>query len=87
MTPRIFITLVGAWLLVSGFAWPHSHFEVVNLITVGFFAPIFAWLSTARDWALWHRQPRHNRSQPDHGRVDLRRQPGGDQRGRLPPRA
>ena len=53
MTPRIFVTLIGAWLLVSGFAWPHSHFEVVNLIVVGFFAPMFAWLSTARDWARY----------------------------------
>jgi hypothetical protein len=53
MTPRIFITMVGAWLLVSGVAWPHSHFEVLNLIAVGFLAPMFAWLSTARDGARY----------------------------------
>jgi hypothetical protein len=53
MTPRIFITMVGAWLLVSGVAWPHSQFEVLNLIAVGLFAPLFAWLSTSRDWARY----------------------------------
>ena len=53
MTPRIFITMIGAWLLVSGFAWPHSRFEVLNLIAVGVLAPMFAWLSTAHDWARY----------------------------------
>jgi hypothetical protein len=53
MTPRIFITMVGAWLVVSGFAWPHSRFEVLNLITVGVLTPMFAWLSSAHDWARY----------------------------------
>jgi hypothetical protein len=50
MTPRIFVTMIGAWLLVSGFSWPHSRFEVSNLILVGVLAPLFSWLSTKRDW-------------------------------------
>ncbi len=53
MTPRIFITMIGAWLLVSGFAWPHSRVEVLNLIAVGVLAPVFTWLSTVRDWARY----------------------------------
>ena len=53
MTPRIFMTMISAWLLVSGFAWPHSRFEVVNLIAVGLLTPLFAWLSTARDGARY----------------------------------
>lgn len=53
MTPRIFISMIGAWLLVSGFSWPHSRVEVSNLIVVGVLAPLFSWLSATRDWARY----------------------------------
>lgn len=53
MTPSIFITMIGAWLLVSGFAWPHSRAELANLVAVAVLAPVFAWLSNARDWARY----------------------------------
>jgi uncharacterized membrane protein YjjP (DUF1212 family) len=53
MTPRIFITMIGAWLLVSAFAWPHSHVELANVLAVGVLAPLFTWLSTVRDWARY----------------------------------
>jgi hypothetical protein len=53
MTPRIFVTMISAWLIVSGFAWPHSRAEIVNLIGVGVLAPFFAWFSIGRGWARY----------------------------------
>ena len=53
MSARVFITMVSSWLLVSGFAWPHSRMELLNIIAVGVLAPVLAWVSTTKEWARY----------------------------------
>jgi hypothetical protein len=38
MLPRIFNMLVGAWLIVSAFAWPHAVIEKANTVVCGLLA-------------------------------------------------
>ena len=53
MAARVFITMVSSWLLVSGFAWPHSRMERLNVIVVGVAAPVLAWVSASKGWARY----------------------------------
>jgi hypothetical protein len=53
MTPRIFVAIVGVWLMASVFLWPHSGTETLNVALVGAFAVVFALLSLIRDWARY----------------------------------
>ena len=45
MTPRIVNALVGVWLFVSAFAWPHTHGQAVNTVACGLLAVVFALIS------------------------------------------
>jgi hypothetical protein len=40
--PRLFNLLLGFWLLVSTFAWPHSQAQRLNAIVCGMLAVLFA---------------------------------------------
>ena len=53
MSARVFITMISSWLLVSGFAWPHSRMELLNVIVVGVLAPVLAWVSASKEWARY----------------------------------
>ena len=37
MLTRILNVLLGLWVLISTFMWPHSRFQMVNGIVCGFF--------------------------------------------------
>ena len=49
--PRIASAVLGAWLFVSGFIWPHSSVQMTNALTCGVLAVVFAF-SAARSSQL-----------------------------------
>jgi hypothetical protein len=42
MTTRIFNVLIGTWLFLSAFAWPHSPAEAALTMVVGGLSVVFA---------------------------------------------
>ena len=53
MASRIFVIMIGTWLIVSAFAWPHTRAETVNIVVIGALAMTFAVRSMSRAWALY----------------------------------
>lgn len=47
MSPRPVNVLLGLWLLVSAFAWPHGTFQMTNTWVCGALCLLFALLSFA----------------------------------------
>ena len=45
MSSRIFIVFAGTWLIVSTFAWPHTHAQIVNTAVIGALFMVFSLLS------------------------------------------
>lgn len=40
--PRLFPALLGVWLIVSAYAWPHAPGQVINMFICGGLAILFA---------------------------------------------
>jgi hypothetical protein len=53
MTPRIFVSMAGMWLVVSAFLWPHSDAQMLNVLVVGVSAVVLALVSMRFDWARY----------------------------------
>jgi hypothetical protein len=53
MTSRLLLAMVGAWLLASAFAWPHTSFQVVNTALMGLAVMVLALTSMRHEWARY----------------------------------
>jgi hypothetical protein len=53
MWRRTVILILSAWLLFSGYAWPHSRANLINNWFVGIGLLIFGALAMAYDWARY----------------------------------
>ena len=51
MWKRVFVVLLGVWLIFSAFAWPHPPAHVTNTWMVGGGLVLFGALSTMYPWA------------------------------------
>jgi hypothetical protein len=48
--PNIINAVLGAWLFISAFAWPHSTAQMTNTWIVGVLCVLFALISVAVPW-------------------------------------
>jgi hypothetical protein len=44
--PRAINIILGIWLFISAFAWPHSNAQMINTAIIGVLAVIFALLAS-----------------------------------------
>jgi SPW repeat len=51
--PRILQVILGAWLFISAFLWPHSSAEMTNTWVLGVMCVIFALVTMAAPWARY----------------------------------
>lgn len=51
--PRILNVLLGVWLFISAFAWPHTQAQMTNTWIVGVLCVIFALVSMAIPWVRY----------------------------------
>jgi multisubunit Na+/H+ antiporter MnhB subunit len=51
--PRIINVVLGVWLFISAFAWPHTHAQRTNTWIAGVLAVIFALSATTVPWARY----------------------------------
>jgi hypothetical protein len=49
-TPRIINVILGVWLFISAFIWPHAHAQMTNTWIVGVLCVIFALVAMAVPW-------------------------------------
>jgi hypothetical protein len=47
MSPRPVTVLLGVWLFISAFVWPHSPFQMTNTWLCGLLCIVFAFLAFA----------------------------------------
>jgi hypothetical protein len=52
-TPRIINVILGVWLFISAFAWPHSHAQMTNTWICGVLCVLFALISMAVPWVRY----------------------------------
>jgi hypothetical protein len=53
MTAQIFSVLMGVWLFLSGFAWPHTSTQIGYAGVLGALTVVFALLSERIVWARY----------------------------------
>jgi hypothetical protein len=51
--PRIVNVVLGVWLFISAFAWPHTQAQMTNTWIVGVLCVIFALVSMAIPWVRY----------------------------------
>jgi hypothetical protein len=51
--PSIIIAILGAWLFISAFAWPHTMGQMTNTWIVGVLCVICALISMAVPWVRY----------------------------------
>ncbi len=51
--PRIVNVILGVWLFISAFAWPHTQAELTNTWIVGALCVIFALVALAVPWVRY----------------------------------
>lgn len=51
--PRILNVLLGAWLFISAFAWPHTEAQRTSTWIVGALCVFFALVATAVPWTRY----------------------------------
>jgi hypothetical protein len=52
-TPRIVNVILGVWLFISAFAWPHTHAQMTNTWILGVLCVIFALIAMAVPWVRY----------------------------------
>jgi hypothetical protein len=53
MTAQIFSVLMGVWLFLSGFAWPHTSTQIGYALVLGTLTVVFALLARRVIWARY----------------------------------
>jgi hypothetical protein len=48
-TPRVLNVIIGIWLLISVFLWPHGDFQTNNTWMCGLFCAVFAVAAGSRE--------------------------------------
>ena len=51
--PRIINIVLGVWLFISAFAWPHTHAQMNNAWGLGVLAVVFALVAMAIPWVRY----------------------------------
>ena len=51
--PRIINVILGIWLFVSAFIWPHSRAQLTNTWILGVLCVLFALVAMALPWARY----------------------------------
>lgn len=51
--PRIINVILGVWLFISAFVWPHTQVQMTNTWILGVLCVIFALVATAVPWARY----------------------------------
>lgn len=51
--PRIVNVILGVWLFISAFAWPHTHAQMTNTWILGVLCVIFALVAMAVPWVRY----------------------------------
>jgi SPW repeat len=52
-TPRILNVIIGAWLFISAFAWPHTEAQRTSTWIVGALCVFFALVATSMPWTRY----------------------------------
>jgi hypothetical protein len=52
-SPRIINVILGVWLFISAFAWPHTHAQMTNTWICGVLCVIFALVAMAVPWVRY----------------------------------
>jgi hypothetical protein len=52
-SPRILSALVGSWVCISAFVWPHPPIQAANTWFVGLLCGFFSLLATSQPRARW----------------------------------
>jgi hypothetical protein len=52
-TPAILMVVIGVWLFISAFAWPHSTAQMNNTWIMGILCVVFALVSMAVPWVRY----------------------------------
>lgn len=52
-SPRLINAILGVWLFVSAFVWPHSHAQMTNMWICGVLCVVFAIASLGVPWARY----------------------------------
>jgi hypothetical protein len=53
MAARTLNVLLGVWLFISAFAWPHNQAEMTNTWILGVLCVIFALVATRVEWVRY----------------------------------
>jgi hypothetical protein len=53
LAPRAVNIVLGVWLFISAFIWPHSSAQSTNTWLMGVLCVLFAWLATTAAWARY----------------------------------
>jgi hypothetical protein len=51
--PRIINVILGVWLFISAFAWPHTHAQMTNTWICGVLCVLFALVAMAVPWVRY----------------------------------
>ncbi len=51
--PRIINVILGVWLFISAFIWPHSRAQMTNTWILGVLCVVFALVAMAVPWARY----------------------------------
>jgi hypothetical protein len=52
-SPRIVNVVLGAWLFISAFCWPHSRAQLTNTWILGVLCVVFALIAMAVPWVRY----------------------------------
>jgi hypothetical protein len=52
-SPRILNAILGVWLFISAFLWPHAQAQTTNTWIVGVLAVVFALVAMAVPWVRY----------------------------------
>ncbi len=52
-TPAILMVVIGVWLFISAFAWPHSTAQMNNTWVMGILCVVFALVAMAVTWVRY----------------------------------
>jgi hypothetical protein len=53
VSPRVVNVVIGVWLFISAFVWPHTHAQMTNTWICGVVTVVFALVAMAVPWVRY----------------------------------